>query len=332
VVENPDAGNGLLAKVLEEEPQAVLLLGAAGQILYANELAREIADRLGMEMPRHLRDLPQQLQAAILSSVPEGSIPPPKLREALEGVWAVQLPIRELDPAWLSGMAEAEQMAAVGQLAAAVAQEIGGPNTSIQVAVDHLLESAIPKGSPEEKALRQVLTQTERISRLTRQLIDLADPGKPRRDPVDVREVVDSACDLMTASFAELGISLSAEHAGEGAQAWGDRNHVLQVLINLLLNARAALEGWAGDLRVKVRTEVNTDRVYIHVEDSGPGIAHEDAARIFHPFVSTTGGTGMGLFLTRQILVEQGGGIRVQPRNEMRGATFTVHLEKVQND
>jgi signal transduction histidine kinase len=103
-------------------------------------------------------------------------------------------------------------------------------------------------------------------------------------------------------------------------------------LVNLLLNARAALQAWTGDRLVRVRAEVNTDRVYLHVEDSGPGVPHEDASRIFLPFVSTTGGTGMGLFLIRQILVEQGGGVRVQPRNDMGGATFTVHLEKATNE
>ena len=78
---------------------------------------------------------------------------------------------------------------------------------------------------------------------------------------------------------------------------------------------------------VRIGTEVNTDRIYVHVEDSGPGIPPEESTRIFLPFISTTGGTGMGLFLTRQILVEQRGGVRVLPKNEMGGATFTIYLE-----
>ncbi len=83
---------------------------------------------------------------------------------------------------------------------------------------------------------------------------------------------------------------------------------------------------------VRVRTEANADRVYLHIEDSGPGIPPEDVSRIFLPFVSTTGGTGMGLFLTRQVLVEQGGGIRVRPKGELGGATFTVYLDKATDD
>jgi two-component system nitrogen regulation sensor histidine kinase NtrY len=68
------------------------------------------------------------------------------------------------------------------------------------------------------------------------------------------------------------------------------------------------------------------------VQDSGPGSPPEDVSRIFLPFVSTTGGTGMGLFLTRQVLVEMGGGIRVRPKGELGGATFTVYLDKATDD
>jgi signal transduction histidine kinase len=114
--------------------------------------------------------------------------------------------------------------------------------------------------------------------------------------------------------------------------ALADRNHLLQALVNVLLNARTALQGWDGERKVRIRSESNGERVYLHVEDSGPGIPQEDLTRIFLPFVSTTGGTGMGLYLTRQILVEQGGGIRVKSPNPMGGSTFTVYLEKARDD
>jgi signal transduction histidine kinase len=258
--------------------------------------------------------------------------PDPELRDLADGLWGVYLPIRELDPEWLRSMVEAEQMAAVGQLAATVAQEIGGPNTSIQVAVDHLLDGAGGDEEHEKKTLHQVLHQTERITRLTRQLIALADPGKARLEPVDLNEIVGSACELMETSFQERGIECNWEPGDGPVLASADSNHLLQALVNLLLNARTALQSWAGDRRVRIRTESNTDRVYLHVEDSGPGIPPEDLSRVVLPFVSTTGGTGMGLFLTRQILVEQRGGLRVKSPNDLGGATLSIYLEKVKND
>lgn len=321
-------------ETLEQSPGALILLGGDGEILFVNEAARRALGSLGVSTPARVEDLPPQLQAAVRSSALEtgSSRPPNKLKELAKGLWGVQLPVKELDPDWLRGMVEAEQMAAVGQLAATVAQEIGGPNTSIQVAVDRMLEGPLGEGEPERTALRQVLAQTERITRLTRQLIALADPGCPQLAPLDVNEIATSACELMQGSFSARGIRIEAELEAGAVRAIADRNHLLQALVNLLLNARTALQGWTGERRVRVRTEGNADRVYLHVEDSGPGIAPEDASRIFLPFVSTTGGTGMGLFLTRQILVEQRGGIKVQPRNGLGGATFTVYLEKATDE
>jgi signal transduction histidine kinase len=327
------AGGASAMEALEQATGALLLLGGQGEILFVNEAARRALSSIGVPRPTSVEDLPPQLQAAVRASAQDAtSRPPEKLKELAEGLWGVQLPVKELDPDWLRGMVEAEQMAAVGQLAATVAQEIGGPNTSIQVAVDLLLEGPLGQGELEKTALRQILAQTERITRLTRQLIALADPGKPQLAPLDVNEIAASACELMQGSFSASGIGIEAELDACPVRAIADRNHLLQALVNLLLNARTALQAWTGERRVRVRTEENAERVYLHVEDSGPGIPPEDASRIFLPFVSTTGGTGMGLFLTRQILVEQRGGIKVQPRNGLGGATFTVYLEKATDD
>ncbi len=306
-----------------------------GRILFVNDSARRAFERLGVAVPERVEELSPQLQAAIASSgagAPEGGPPPPRVEELARGVWGVYVPIRELDPEWFQGMVAAEQMAAVGQLAATVAREIGGPNTSIQVTVDHLLE----RGGGVEEGLREslgrILDQTERIARLTRQLISLADPGQIRLQSVDLNEAVEGACELVQSSFTAQGIALECEPVEGPLLARADRNHLLQVLVNLLLNARAVLQDWDGARRVRVRTARNTEWAYIHVEDTGPGVSREDASRIFLPFVSTTGGTGLGLYLTRQILVEQGGGIRLVPKNRFGGATFTIYLESATDE
>ena len=316
---------------LDQEVRAVILLDGEQRIVYVNPPAQEALARMGAENPTTLWDLPAQLQPGVLANQPsiDGA---PEMKELAEGLWGVYLPIRELDPDWLRSMVEAEQMAAVGQLAATVAQEIGGPNTSIQVAVDHLLDGCGNEHEETKGTLKQVLNQTERITRLTRQLISLADPGSPRLETVDLNDIAESACELMESSFHERGIECRWD-LGEGpVRATADRNHLLQALVNILFNARTALQGSNGQRMVQIRSEGNADRVYLHVEDSGPGIPPEELSRIFLPFVSTTGGTGMGLFLTRQILVEQRGGIRVKSPNDMGGATFTVYLEKATDD
>lgn len=325
-------GAGPALEEIDSFSGGLLLLRGEGEICFLNQAARDTLGSLGVGTPRHVDELPPQLRAAVKASAPSDSEGAPEVRRLTDGLWGVQLPVTDVDPEWLRGMVEAEQLAAVGQMAATVAQEIGGPNTSIQVAVDHLLKGPLGEGEAERTALRQVLDQTARITRLTRQLIALADPGQTRLEPLDVNEIAESACDLMQSSFMAREIVLDSDFAEGPARARADRNHLLQALVNLLLNARTALQGWDGERRVRVRTERNGDRVYLHIEDSGPGIPAEESSRIFLPFVSTTGGTGMGLFLTRQLVVEQRGGIRVQARNDLGGATFTVFLEKATDD
>ncbi len=312
---------------LEETGGAVVLFRPDGNILYLNRLARETLEGLGLGAPTHIDELPPHLREAVRATVPGREDESAAEGDFSHGVLGIEVPMGKLDPEWLRGMVEAEQMAAVGQLATTVAQEIGGPNTSIQVAVDHLLAGPLGEQEAERTALEKVLQQTQRIAKLTRRLISLADPGRAEVVPLAVQDIVQSACELMEGSFEARDIKLELETPATPVHAWADRNHLLQALVNLFLNARAALQGWSGERKVRVRVESNTERVYLHVEDTGPGIPPDEASRIFLPFVSTTGGTGMGLFLTRQILMEQRGGIRVQPRNELGGATFTIHLE-----
>jgi len=105
-----------------EDVGAFLLFRPGGEIFYMNQAAREALESLGVGTPTQVRDLPPQLQAALDSTVPRQQEEPPRLRELADGLWGVELPMKELDPEWLRGMVEAEQMAAVGQLAATVAQ------------------------------------------------------------------------------------------------------------------------------------------------------------------------------------------------------------------
>ena len=324
-----------LQDALGSEREGLILVDGDGRILFWNRTAQEALGGVGRELPVYLnelpasRDLPRPVEWAS-DAAPDSAVPE-RIRQILDGVWAVCIPVVEADPVRLQAMVAAEQMAAVGQLAATVALEIGGPNTSIQVAADHLLESKCAPGTEEEEELRSILTQTERITRLTRQLIALAEPGRARLEPVSLNDVTASALELFENSFSDEGIVIERELDPNDVMVWADRNQLLQAVVNLLLNARSVLREWERERRVTVRTDSDASRGYLYVTDSGPGVPDDQAFRIFLPFVSTTGGTGMGLYLTRQILQEQGGGIRVKS-NDAPGATFTVDLEKVDDD
>jgi len=230
-----------------------------------------------------------------------------------------------LGPGSWRRIAATEQLAAVGELAGTVARGIGTPLTAIQVTVDQLLAREC-RGNPEaEEALRRILDQTRRIALLARQLVDLAEPGTPRPEPIGLNLLVGEVVDLLGRSFREAGVEVALAATEEPLVAVVDRNQLRQVLVQLLLNARVVLSGWSGPRRIRVSCARGPEGVQIQVADSGPGVPEADAARIFFPFVSLQGGTGLGLSMVRHILQRQGGEIEVA-RNDWGGATFTVTL------
>jgi signal transduction histidine kinase len=243
--------------------------------------------------------------------------------QRLAGGWALYGQLLEADARWMQRMLQAEQLAAVGQLAASVAHEVGAPLTAIMVAVEQLLKrecGACPAGSHD---LEIVLSQTRRIAELSRRLVDLARPGDPVLRAVDLNAVIREGFELVEKQLHRSSIeaTLALDPAIPVVRA--DAHQLQQVLLNLLLNAERALQAAGGT--VSVTTRAGADWVELEVRDTGPGIAADDLPRVFLPFYSRSGGTGLGLPLARQIVHAHGGTIEVESRAG-GGARFTVRI------
>jgi two-component system, sporulation sensor kinase E len=217
----------------------------------------------------------------------------------------------------------AERLATAGQVAAGVAHEIGAPLTAIAVSVDHMLQSrcAICGGGDEMQVL---LSQTDRIAKLARRLVNLAKPAGLVFAPTSVNDVVEQATSLVQPQLGRHRIRLELELADDLPAIQADEAQLQQVLINLFLNAQRAMAEAGGKLRVVTRLS-NSDHIEIVVSDTGTGIAASDLPHIFTPFFSRSGGTGLGLALAAQIVKSHRGAIDVVSEPG-RGATFTIHL------
>jgi signal transduction histidine kinase len=224
---------------------------------------------------------------------------------------------------------ETEQLAAVGQVAAGVAHEIGAPLTAISVAVEYLLKTELGAAGPHRKDLEMILSQTQRITRLTRSLVDLARPGEPALHPIDLNAVVAEGLDLLARQLRRAGVDISVGLADDLPMVLGDTHQLQQVLINLVLNAqRAVLTDAAREPRIEISTRQARGGAELVVSDLGPGVAAEDADRVFLPFFSKAGGTGLGLPLARAIVHRHGGSLWLESPAS-GGATFVVHLPEV---
>jgi PAS domain S-box-containing protein len=223
-------------------------------------------------------------------------------------------------------LAHSERLASIGQLATGVAHEIGNPVTGIACLAQDL--RADFGDSPQASAgLNQILTQTERITRIVRSLSNFSHAGTPDEYPaenVDLNLVVDEAINLVSLSHA--GKQMRYENrCRRGAMVSGFSQKLVQVFVNLLTNATDASE---PGQEIVIESENRGDRVRISVRDHGKGIDEAQLPKIFEPFFTTKmvgEGTGLGLSLTYNIIQEHGGSISVESKAG-NGCRFDIVL------
>jgi signal transduction histidine kinase len=216
----------------------------------------------------------------------------------------------------------AQQLASVGELASGVAHEIRNPLTGVRGALDLALRK-LPAGEAAWPLLEEAQRQLDRIEQATKQLLRYARPPEMRRLAIDVRELVGRAAAVVGPRVDAAGITLRTEVDPQPVVARVDPELLVQVLVNLMLNAIDAM-GRGGDLTVW--TARHAPEVWIGVRDTGPGVPPELRREIFRPFFTTKHqGSGLGVSISRQIVARHGGTLRLED-TPGGGATFIVAL------
>ena len=225
---------------------------------------------------------------------------------------------------------QAGKLATLGELTTGVAHELNNPLNNIGLYVGNVIDQArlgkLENGrlvSDLEKAMEQVRKATEIISHLR----TFGRVAPVSLEPVDVDEVIERSLSLVQEQLKIRGIEVDFELCPDELLVLANPIQLEQVFINLLTNARDALEG-SRTKRIRIVTEREGDVIRIRVADTGPGIPRELEARIFDPFFTTKevgSGTGLGLSITYSIVKEHGGEISVSSRPR-RGATFEICL------
>ena len=228
-------------------------------------------------------------------------------------------------------LAGSERMASVGRLAAGVAHEIGNPIAAI-MGMHDLIEDAETPEETRADFLKRMRKETERINVVVRDLLDYARPeiGPPSGRPAlaNVAEIVTDVLALVRPQKEWKGIDVAVD-VPASLHVMLAPQRLTQVLLNLVLNAAAALADQAGARKLTVRAAPAGEAlVRIEVEDDGPGVPEALRDRIFDPFVTTKdvgSGTGLGLAVCRGIVEGAGGRIAVDA-TYTQGARFVVTL------
>ncbi len=216
-------------------------------------------------------------------------------------------------------LAHGERMAVVGTLAAGIAHEVNNPMAFLSSNLNRLEELWTKPDSAGEamEILGECQEGADRVRSTVAELLSLSRRDESNLEPVDLTDVVASVLRMVRYEARER--ALIVKDLATCAPFPGDRRLVAQVVLNLVMNALQAIgEGRPDENRVLVRTRDLGDRIELRVEDTGPGIPEPFRTEIFDPFFTTKRageGTGLGLAVTRKIVREHRGDIRVESSN-----------------
>jgi signal transduction histidine kinase len=269
--------------------------------------------------------------AGILASVITSADQYQRLQSTISQLRAMQVELRnrmEAQRLAENRLLQAAKLAAVGEMAAAIAHELNNPLTSVTGFSELAMES-LPQTTDAYKDLELVLKEARRARDVVRRLLDFARQSESSRASASLNEVIEDVVALSRHLIHTSGVQLRLGLEPDLPWVLMDSNQMKQVLLNLVHNALQAMpQGGELEIRSESASRHNRVGVTVSVCDSGVGIPPAEQARIFEPFYTTKGnqgGTGLGLSVTYGIVTDHGGQIDVESQPGM-GSKFMVWL------
>jgi PAS domain S-box-containing protein len=227
-------------------------------------------------------------------------------------------------------LAHVTRVSTLGQLTSAITHELNQPLGAIlrnAEAAEMFLQSDQPDLNEVRAILADIRKDDQRAGNVIARMRSLLKRRSLVADPLDVREVVEDTVALVRPDLLTRQVKLTLEIPEHVPMLLGDRVHLQQVLLNLILNGMDAMSTIPGEEReLKVRISKDIAHLEVSVSDCGTGLPPSESGRLFEAFYTTKpNGMGMGLAISRTIIEAHGGKIRAE-NNPGKGATFTLSL------
>lgn len=222
----------------------------------------------------------------------------------------------------------AQKLASIGRLSATLAHEIRNPLTVIQNAVG-VIEDELKEGSPELEAVDLINQEILRLNRIITDLLNFANPKPPRLEAHSINELLDTWIPRLDQELARKDVTIKMRQAFGLDDVVIDSDQLYQVVINVIWNARDAVQGQGGGV-IEVSTFAETEvTVCVEVRDNGPGMTPVVLQQIMEPFYTTkTKGTGLGLSVVAQLIEGMGARMRIDSQPE-EGTVVRLSLPTV---
>ena len=228
--------------------------------------------------------------------------------------------------------ARARELLDVGQLASGVAHELKNPLTSILNYADYLLHKYRDQlfEHRDSERLQRIIDGVERMDRFVRDLVLFARPAEGHDEIISLHDAIGEAAALASTDLELHHAQLELDLRATDPMIRGVRAQLVQVFVNLVLNAAHAMREGGGRVQVSTKSAEDGARLEIEISDDGVGIEAENLERIFEPFFTTKrheGGSGLGLALVRTIIERHDGAISVRSTPRV-GTTFHLALPR----
>ena len=240
----------------------------------------------------------------------------------------------------LAQAAHRDKLIAIGVLAASINHEVRNPLYVIQGLAENFLERWKDAASLDKNpllakaadALERSKQQAERAIEIIKRLSLFAKTGidsEIRFEPIKIASVVEDVLPLIRCELAARSIELACDIPSDLSEVRADRRYLEEILFNLVVNACQAIKNSQRPGRIEIRATTNAEKTFLIVKDDGPGIAADKLERIFHPFYTTKQeGTGLGLYITKQLVEKIGARIAVESQPE-QGTIFTLEFKRL---
>ena len=219
-------------------------------------------------------------------------------------------------------LVDIETLAAVGEMASAVAHGIRNPLASIRSSAELALDGG--SGPPRESA-QDIIAEVDRVENWVRELLNYSRPVSGRLETVELNPIIQTSLENFTRELDKRGIVVSTQLAATLPRVRGHSSLFGQVFNNLIANALDAMP-WHGRLTVASRLAADRKHVTISISDTGKGIEPGDLDKVMKPFYTTKAkGMGVGLPLTKRIIERHGGTLAISSSAGV-GTTVTLQL------
>jgi len=225
-------------------------------------------------------------------------------------------------------MAQREKMVAVGQMAAGIAHEIGNPLASLSSVVQYLARKTDVDQTRQHLSVMQ--RHINRISAILKRMLTFSRPSTAEYRWSDINELIENSLSLIQYDKRTRGVTVKNISNEQLPTVWLNPQGMEQILLNVFINALDAMHARTDGREkiLEITRACESERVHIYVRDTGIGMSRDVAERAFESFFTTKDigkGTGLGLFITHNLVTELDGTVRIESEPG-RGTTVTIQV------